>query len=250
MRCQSCNAHLSIEDEKCPYCGTPNPEAIRHRQEMKLFSGEFARTRSSVLKTTSETAAKSMRFVIICILAILTILSFVFMANSWSVVSMVSDWKANANREKYFEILDKYEKTDDYLSFVAFYDQNSLYGADAYEEYYYLYNVAYNYRNIYDYTLSLMEEEPYDGYHENALKYLCNSVSYFYEYLDSDRYDFYEEAGAYDEVHLQTIERITQKAENLIQLCFSIPEEEMKAFRDFSPAEKQVFIERRYQKNE
>ena len=109
MKCQSCNAPLSIEDEKCPYCGAPNPEAIKHRQEMRMFSGEFQKTRSSVLKVSSEHAGKSMRIVILCVMTVLLILSFLFVGFSWDIASAMTKWQAAANSEKYCTLLDEYE---------------------------------------------------------------------------------------------------------------------------------------------
>ena len=250
MRCEACNAHLSIEDEKCPYCGTPNPEAIKHRQDMNRFFGEFQKTRFSVLRATSENAGKSMRIVMICIMVILLILSFLFLVFSWNIASAVTKWQAASNSEKYCQMLDEYEKEGDFLSFAALYDQKSLYGADVYEEYRYIYSAASHYSSIYGYAARLLEKEHWEGAHEDALEYLCESLDYYYEFTEREPYDFYYETGAYDQRHLDAVDRITKKIEGLLQLTFSITEEEMTQFRQFSPAEKQVFIERRFKDHE
>ena len=250
MRCEACNAHLSIEDEKCPYCGTPNPEAIKHRQDMKRFSGEFQKTRSSVLRTARESAGKSMRIVIICIMVVLLILSFLFLGFSWDIASAVTRWQAASNSEKYCAMLDTYEEEGDFLSFVALYDQRSLYGPDIYEEYRHVYTAASNYSSIYGYITTLWEKEHWEDGHEDALEYLCESLDYHYEYIEREPYDFYYETGAYEQRHLDAVERITKKIESLLQLTFSMTEEEMIQFKEFSSAEKQVFIERRFEEHE
>lgn len=250
MKCKACNAPLSIEDEKCPYCGTMNPEAVKHRQDMKRFTGEFLQTRSSVLRTASENAGKSMRIVILCVMAVLVILSFAFLANSWNIASAVTKWQAAANSSKYCAMLDQFEEEGDFLSFAALYDQRSLYGAEAYEEYRHVYTAASNYSSLYGYITTLLEEEPWEGAHENAMKYLCEALDYHYEYLEREPYEWLYEAGAYDQRHLDAVNHITVKIEGLLQLTFSMTEEEMDAFREFSSAEKQVFIERRFREHE
>ena len=250
MKCMSCNAPLSIEDEKCPYCGTPNPDAIKHRQDMKHFTGEFHRTRSSVLRTASESASKSMRIVILCVMTVLLILSFAFLASSWDIASAVTKWQAAANSDTYCALLDQYEEEGDFLSFAALYDQRSLYGPDVYEEYRHVYTAASNYSSIYGYIMTLLEEEHWEDGHENALKYLCESLDYHYEYLEREPYEWLYETGAYDERHLDAVDRMTEKIENLLQMTFSMTEDEMVSFREFSPAEKQVFIERRFEEHE
>ena len=82
------------------------------------------------------------------------------------------------------------------------------------------------------------------------LKYLCESLDYHYEYLEREPYEWLYETGAYDERHLDAVDRMTEKIENLLQMTFSMTEEEMVSFKEFSPAEKQVFIERRFEAHE
>lgn len=250
MKCQACNAPLSIEDEKCPYCGTPNPEAIKHRQDMKRFSGEFQRTRSSVLRTASESAQKSMRIVIVCVMIVLLILSFLFLGFSWDIASAVTNWQAAKNSDKYCAMLDQFEEEGDFLSFAAFYDQKSLYGPKEYEQYRHVYTAASNYSSIYGDISTLWEAEHWDGAHENALEYLCDSLDYHYEYLEREPYEWLYETGAYDQRHLDAVDRITEKIENLLQMTFSMTEEEMVEFKNFSSAGKQVFLERRFEEHE
>ena len=129
-------------------------------------------------------------------------------------------------------------------------DQKSLYGAEAYEQYRFVYTAASSYESIFRYITTLLEEEHWEEGHENALESLCESLDYYYEYIEREPYDFYYETGAYDERHLDAVSRITEKIENLLQMTFSISEEEMMEFRDFSSAEKQVFIERRFEAHE
>ena len=250
MKCQSCNAPLSIEDEKCPYCGAPNTEAIKHRQEMHMFSGEFQKTRSSVLRTSSEHAGKSMRIVILCVMAVLLILSFLFLGFSWDIASAMTKWQASANSERYCTLLDEYETSGDYLSFAALYDEKSLYRVDAFEEYRHVYTAASNYQSIFGYISTLLEEEHWENEHEDALEYLCESLEYYYEYIEREPYEFYFEAGAYDKRHLEAVSHITEKIEALLQMTFSMTEEEMILFKNYSSAEKQVFIERRFEGHE
>lgn len=245
MRCHSCNAPLSIEDEKCPYCGTPNPEAVKHRQAMKRFSGEFHQTKSSVLKTSSETAQKYVRIITICVLTVLLLIAFALFANTWNITSAIHDAKATANAEKYCELLDEYEARDDALSFTAFYDQNYLYSVDAFEQYHYYYQTASQYESIYYSLMQLSRDTQEEPVEAQEIRRLCDSIEYYYTHLEQERYDFYIETGMYDEVHLDAIERLTAKLENLLAFYLGASQEEMEEFKTFSITEKQLFIERR-----
>lgn len=250
MRCQSCNAHLSIEDEKCPFCGTPNPEAIKHRQDMRRFSGEFHRTKSSVLRTSSETAQKSIRIMIICIMAVLVLISILILGNNWNISYAIQKSEAKRNYKEYSAILDQYEADGDAISFAAFYDEKSLYGVDSYDKYQYYHRAAADYESIYYEVLRFMEETPLERTSSNSVKYLCDYIDYYYSYLGEEHYSFYEETGMYDEVHLQAVEQLTQKLEALLKFSFSLSDEDMENFRNLSNAEKQVLIERSVKEHE
>lgn len=250
MKCQSCNAPLSIEDEKCPYCGKPNPEAIQHRKDMHHFSNEFYRTRSSVLRMATENAGKSSRIIILCIMTLLFVLSLLFLVFSWDIGYSITKSQAASNKNTYRAMLDEYEKEGDYLSFAALFEQKSLYSIDAFQDYRYVYNAASNYTNIYNSISTLLEEESWEGRHEHAIESLCETLEYHYKFLETDSMDYYIEIGAYHKQHINAVDCMTEKIENLIQLTFAVPEEEMKQFKELSPLEKQVFIERRFQDHE
>lgn len=250
MRCRSCNAHLSIDDEKCPYCGTPNPEAVKHRQDMRRFSGEFHRTKSSVLKTSTETAQKSIRIMIICIMAVVVLISILVLGNSWNISSAIRKSEAKRSFKEYSVILDEYEAEGDAISFVTFYQENSLYGVDGYDKYQYYYRAAANYESFYYELLRIFEEKQAGEISSNSIRYLCDYLGYYYTFIEEEHYSFYEETGMYDEVHLQAVERLTQKLEAMLKLFFSIPDEDMDNFRNLSNAEKQVLIERSIKEHE
>ena len=44
MKCTFCGAPLTLKDEKCPYCGSQNPDILKHRSDMKHYQSEFKKT--------------------------------------------------------------------------------------------------------------------------------------------------------------------------------------------------------------
>ena len=110
-----------------------------------------------------------MRIVIICIMAVLLACSFLFLSHSWDIGYAITKWQASSN------------------------EQNSLYGVDAYEQYRYVFTAASHYASIYGYLTELLEKEPWEDAHKNSLKYLCQSLDSYYEFLEREPYDFYYE---------------------------------------------------------
>ena len=173
-----------------------------------------------------------------------------FLSHSWDIGYAITKWQASSNSRTYCALLDQYEEDDDFLSIAALYEQNSLYGVDAYEQYRYVFTAASHYASVYGYLTELLEKEPWEDAHKNSLKYLCQSLDSYYEFLEREPYDFYYDTGAYEKRHLDAVNRMTHKIEGLLRLVFSFTEEEMDDFRTYSSAQKQVFIERRFAENE
>ena len=212
----------------CNNYETSNTEFGKHRQEI----------------------SKSLRIIVLCVLVILFIVSTIFACFSWDIAYSIKKSHAAANSETYRALLDEYEESEDFLSFAALYDEKYLYGIDAFDEYRYVYMASSEYQNIFGYISTLLEPEKWEDQHENALKNLCDSLEYFYEYTGKKPSDFYFELDAYNERHTTAVSQISEKIENLLQMTFSITEEEMTLFKDYSIAEKQVFIERRFEEFE
>lgn len=48
MKCKNCGGEVRLEDLHCPYCGSPNEEAMRHARDMQHYRKEFQQTSSQV----------------------------------------------------------------------------------------------------------------------------------------------------------------------------------------------------------
>ena len=68
MKCEHCGYNLQIEDSFCPYCGQPNPFAVRHQREMQHFSREFQKTKQDVLEKSSRFNRRTVRITITAVL--------------------------------------------------------------------------------------------------------------------------------------------------------------------------------------
>ena len=46
MKCPNCGSNLSIDDERCSFCGADNSFAKKHRSQMRHFTREFNKTKA------------------------------------------------------------------------------------------------------------------------------------------------------------------------------------------------------------
>ena len=78
VNCKNCGAPLSLNDLKCPYCGTENKEAIEHLKKLKSLEKGYRKAQKEV----SEEVQRSKRsygpliVLVIVLLANLLLLPF------------------------------------------------------------------------------------------------------------------------------------------------------------------------------
>ncbi len=65
MKCKRCGSNLEIDHEFCPYCGTPNQIARKHREDMKKYAGDYERTKETVVTKSRKTNRVSIRIAVI-----------------------------------------------------------------------------------------------------------------------------------------------------------------------------------------
>lgn len=250
MKCSSCQAPLTLNDECCPYCGTPNPFAKQHRRDMNRFSAEFQRVRASVLNKSSLTAARSIRLVIVCFMLLLVIIAFVMLSSSWEIADFITSRSIEHHIEEHLDTLDTLETEKDFIGLSVYYDYNRLYRSDKAAPYEYIYQASNDYHYIYYGILNLFEEEHWEGQKLTQLTLISDSVCDYYHLLDREENSYYGSRGCFEKVHLDAVEALTDELEAMLKYTFRLSDEEMAQFPALSDAEKRVFLERRFLENE
>ena len=68
MKCQHCGNNLNIEEIFCPYCGQPNPFAVKHQEAMRRFEKDYERTKKDVLEQSTRFNRHTVRITILAVL--------------------------------------------------------------------------------------------------------------------------------------------------------------------------------------
>ena len=138
MKCESCGGNMGLEDLKCPYCGTPNPFARKHQEEMRRFEKEFAQTRDEVVTSARKTAGRNISIILILVLLLLDMGGFAFASMSSDIAYDMREKKILQEADLHSANLQAYLEDGDYSGFAAYYSCNhlySLYDVDGVEEY-------------------------------------------------------------------------------------------------------------------
>ena len=243
MKCRNCGSNLTIDDEVCSFCGNKNPFAVKHRAEMRRFTKEFNETKEEVLKKSGILNKWAVKITIIATLIALNCLVMFALTYSYEIENLFINRHVKANYDFYKSTLDELEESRNYIGFYEFYNENSLYRSDLFYEYGAVEGICGNYLNVYKYVLTVVTEED-DGTdynsHERKIEYIAEEMEYAYKYGKPREYSNMER---YIPTHQACMDDAIEQMEDLIQVYFNIPDEDMERFSEISTARRQIIME-------
>lgn len=247
MKCESCGNELHIEDEKCPYCGTPNPHYQEHRADMNRYAQDYGRTKSEVLQKTNFFTGYTVKITIIAVLAALELALLLVRSNSWDIIYYFKVREIERNQTEYQRILDEYEQNGDYIAFYAYFSEKNLYSAEEFDEYDKVEEACMSYSYAYNTMMKLVAGSSYMDY-EDDIEYICEELEYLYESLEPREY---EDESRYSGQHGETLAALKQEVQYLLITYGGLDEETAANFEELSSARKQLALEegmRQYEK--
>lgn len=126
MKCPNCAGQLGIEDEVCPYCGTPNDMAAKHQSDMARFQREYERTQADVLENTSFLRRQGSWLAILAVLLVALIVGLILQAASWDIGYGIRERAVASSAAEDRQVLDSYLEAGDYGKFLGYFDANSI----------------------------------------------------------------------------------------------------------------------------
>lgn len=127
MKCESCGGNMGLEDLKCPYCGTPNPFARQHQEEMQRFEQEFAQTRDEVVTASRKTTGRHISVILLLVLLLLDMAGLGFAAMSSEIAYDIREKRIIEEADLHLANMEAYLQDGDYSGLSAYYTGNHLY---------------------------------------------------------------------------------------------------------------------------
>ena len=244
MKCPTCGANLQIEDEKCSFCGNPNPFALKHRQDMKHYQQEFQKTKKEVEQKTNRFTFVTVKVTVIIALIVLNIVvSYLKEEGYYRLQANRIRRNIEKNRQSYDAQMAAYEEEGDWLGLYAFYNAKEFYyDSDSSREYMAVYNASFNYKGILDYiTRSLSDSEYYNA--GEVSRWLADYLDRFYDYEQRVSYsgDYYDDS--YMPEHREALASMREDLDAVLMTYCHLTEEELELLPDYSTAKKQSLIE-------
>ncbi|MBQ9991120.1 MAG: hypothetical protein IJP31_09315 [Lachnospiraceae bacterium] len=240
MKCQQCGGNIGIQDERCPYCQTPNPHYKQHRAEMFRYRKDYEKTKEEVISKSGRFAGFTVKLTLIAVLAFLDVLFIALAVNADEVAWFLESRQVSAETSLHREKLEEYEAKRDYQGFVAYYEEHSLYLAEELEDFSKVYYASCNYIYIYDALVDLGQEDDY-WTDERRIEVISDNLGYFYDELKPREY---EDASRYTGEHGRYLEELKEDMGYLLCAYAKITAEEAEDFPVMSDGRRQLAIER------
>lgn len=248
MKCPNCGSSLTIDDAVCSFCGTENPYAKKHRQEMRQFTKAFNETKTEVLEKSQKINFFAVKIAIIAVLVALSLV-FVFLGeNSYQIERMIQRNKIESNYSYYKAKMDELEANRDYAGMAAFYEYQRIHSSERFEEFRAVYRISDDFRY---YSKYVMEIYQYDGsqYYEveDRFRYVAEQLENIYKYQTPPEY---ANEAEYSGEHLAYMNDCIKETEEIAQVFFNLTQEEVESLPTLSIARKQILLEEGYARNE
>ena len=248
MKCEHCGSNLQIEDSFCPYCGQPNPFAVRHQREMQHFTKEFQKTRQDVLEQSSRFNRRTIRITILAVLVAACAVMAFLCATADEIRYSQAEKKIAAEADRYRKEISVLMEKRDFVGLYTYMERNHLSYSEALHEYDAVYLTSMHYARLYEDLMILLakahDSEAYTYYREEELiediARVVGSISEAMEENDWHPEEFTEEKKAY-------MEDLRDTAGSLLVRYMHITEEEAEQLSSMSEARRAVLLEDAYE---
>ena len=249
MKCEHCGNNLQMEDSFCPYCGQPNPFAVRHQKEMQHFKREFQKTRQDVLAQSSRFNRHTVRITILAILIAACAFMAFLCAKADDIRYNRIEKRIEAEAKQHSAAIDALMEERDFAGVYSYMDRNHLSYTRAFDEYDAVYMVSLYYTRLYENLMMLLlksvNEDVYRYYkQEELIEDIAAGIGSIGEaQIENDYHpeQFTEEKKAY----MKAAEEV---ADRLLIRYMHITEEEAEQLPSLTQARRTVLLEDAYER--
>lgn len=233
---------MQIEDEKCPFCGNPNPFAKKHRQDMRRYHREFQETRLEVEKKARHFNSFTAKVTVIAVLFVMVIV-MIFVGNEapFRIWSNQLERDVEQNAEQYRQTLRDYEEEGNWRAFYALYDAKNISYTEEMQEYRVLGFMISDYKGVLNELTRYMDQEPDVDVSYSASR-IANYLDNFYRAAGRISYEGQYYDDSYTPERLESFDRLTKDLEAALFTYCHLSKEELALLPDYSVAKKSALI--------
>ena len=242
MKCLGCGSNLTIDDEKCPFCGIDNPFAVKHRKEMRHFKKEFNKTKQEVMQKSSRVNYWAVKITLIAVLVAMNLGILFLITHMYDFYHFFKEREIESEYVMHKQKLDELEENRDYIALDSYWNDYSIYYCDSFDEYDTVVQLCSNYKFIYKYTMDIVFKDDEMEYFsvDDRLSYIAEQVEYIYKFSKKQEYS---DEDKYKPQHQKCMDDLVKDMESLLQTYFHLTDEEIASFEELSKARRQILLE-------
>ena len=249
MKCQHCGNNLNIEENFCPYCGQPNPFAIKHQEAMRRFEKDYESTKRDVLEQSSRFSRHTVRITILAVMVALIAAAVILLIKADDIRWWRQERSVEANAAEHIAAINELMDERDYLALYSYFSKTNTQYSDAFREYDAVCETSYQYRRFYVSLMMLQAKEAdpenYRYYSETELlEDISNAIKRINEYMEPQTYN----EDGYTEEKMAYMEDLRDSVEAMTEGYFGLSREEAVETRGMTVARINVLLEDHYGK--
>lgn len=166
MKCTNCGNNLNIDDERCPFCGTENKVAKKHRDDMLKYSVDYDNTRNKVISKSRSVNQKAIKITAVAITLAAVVVLVVLMINKNRLANNHYHDSSKGSIEDEKEQIEVLLEKEDYLALDRLIKAKKLTSVDYWEDSYYdVFSLTSEYSSVFS---SIMDA--FDGNYKEIHK--------------------------------------------------------------------------------
>ncbi len=255
MKCQYCGNNLQIEDEVCPYCGKPNPEAAGQREALRSVREEYEQTRSESKKKSISAGRVGRLIVIGLMLAAIIYMKGSIRRNSDFDYRQEQTEKKVAqtvekNKTEIYTTVVELERNRKYLALDSYMTNYRLRSNDDYDDFFRVFTAVVDYRVIFEDIMCLLDG--FDGYQERTPKDWCDDLAVYItgwnSYVDGEFWNDSPTSMMHLGEHGEFLKDIKRDTRDIVQVYFDLTDEQAAAMWKMDKDELSELLYEKYQK--
>ena len=242
VKCKNCGGEVGLEEQFCPYCGTPNEQAVRHYQDMADYQERYAETEAHVVGTAKRYAQIIPRMIAIVLLLIATVVMALITENAFAFPEQMRRHAAEKDPEGTIAAMEGYLAKRDYMSFASYVEYNDIRTYNSpFETYSDIRWAAQYYQYVMLYMERLFLQQDREAWAtrraSDDLQTLCQYLEMFF---DADGRSERDSSPATHQVHL---DQMRDDVLDMMRVYLGIEGEEAERFLTLSTNRKAALLE-------